>query len=200
LADLEQLIARIQQAWQAMNMRVDALATATADAQKAASAAKDAASGAAQTVLPAPPTIDAPTNSQPADTIGSAIEKVAEPWISAKLAAFLVSVGVPGGIAGVAAGAVVWLVMRRARQRLQGELDRVKDTSADAAAPGGDSADSAVRHHNQYVAYETSALDKAWAAAHAHVGERYPGAVPYLKLVEGVKDQLISGNNDPQLS
>ncbi len=139
-----------------------------------------------------------PTNSQPADTIGDAIEKVAEPWISAKLAALLVSVGVPGGIAGAAAGAVVRLVMRRGRQRLQGELDRVKGTGT--APPGGDSADAAVRHHNQYVAYETSALDKAWAAAHAHVGERYSGAVPYLKLVEGVKDQLISGNNDPQLS
>ncbi len=183
-----------------MNTRVDALATATADAQKAASAAKDVAEGATQAAPPAPPTIDVPANSQPADTIGNAIEKVAEPWISAKLAALLVSVGVPGGIAGAAAGAVVWLVMRRGRQRLQGELDRIKGTGASAAAPSGDSADAAVRHHNQYVAYETSALDKAWAAAHAHVGERYPGAVPYLKLVEGVKDQLISGNNDPQLS
>ena len=40
-------------------------------------------------------------------------------------------------------------------------------------------------------------LDKAWAAAHARVGEKYPGAVPYLKIVEGVKDQLLSGNDRP---
>jgi hypothetical protein len=43
-------------------------------------------------------------------------------------------------------------------------------------------------------------LDKAWATAHARVGERYPGAVPYLKIVEGIKDQLLSGSDEAQIA
>ena len=56
------------------------------------------------------------------------------------------------------------------------------------------------RHHNQYVPYELTTLDKAWASAHAHVGEKYPGAIPYLKMVEGVKDQLLSGSKSSEVS
>jgi hypothetical protein len=117
----------------------------------------------------------------------------------------------------MAAGAAVWLVMRRAKAGLQSELDRLKSQASAAAnslAPGPSSSPSQApsggaaaaepavveRHHNQYVAYETNALDKAWAAAHAHVGEKYPGAVPYLKMAEGVKDQLLSGNDEPRTS
>ncbi len=146
-----------------------------------------------------------------------AIAQAAEPWISSKFSALLVSFGVPSGVAGAAAGAAVWLLMRGGKARLQAELDRLKATAgtsgapptvigtattSGAAPPASTTAppaapDPAVveRHHNQYVPYEASTIDKAWAAAHAHVGEKYPGAVPYLKMIEGVKDQLLSGND-----
>jgi hypothetical protein len=195
LANLEQLVSRLHQGWQGLSAKLDQLNAAAAEARKKAEAT-------------APPPLELPTGGGPTAPDAGPLETVVEPWVSSHLAALLISWGVPGGIAGVAAGAVVWLVMRRAKGRLQAELDRRKpgdaDLSSSADPSSGDPspADPAVveRHHNQYVAYETTALDKAWAAAHAHVGERYPGAVPYLKLVEGVKDQLISGNNDPQLS
>jgi hypothetical protein len=89
---------------------------------------------------------------------------------------------------------------------LQAQLARLKarlgtaSGSSSSSADGGGSAelpsDPAVieRHHNQYVPYEVSTLDRAWASAHARIGEKYPGAVPYLKMAEGVKDQLLSGN------
>ncbi len=82
----------------------------------------------------------------------------------------------PGGIAGVAAGAVVYLVMRRGKARLQQQLDRLQaalphDPAAGQTA-GSPATETAVeRHHNRYVPYEVTQLDKAWAAAHAHVGE-----------------------------
>jgi hypothetical protein len=131
-----------------------------------------------------------------------AVEAAARPWLSAKLTAVLISLGVPGGIAGLAAGAAVWLVMRRGKKRLQARLDRLERGRTEAVPDATLQLQPAVveRHHNQYVPYEATLLDKAWSAAHAHVGERYPGAVPYLKLVEGVKDQLISGETNPDLS
>ncbi|MBI3836420.1 MAG: trypsin-like peptidase domain-containing protein [Planctomycetia bacterium] len=200
LAKLEQLVSRINQTWQALNTKIDALAAATQSARQASKAKDDS--------LPlGPPKLDLPPGM---DSIGQSpdpLARVAQPWLSAGLAALLISLGVPGGIAGVAAGAVVWLVMRRAKKRLQDELDRLKGRSgsastATASSDGRTAEQSAIveRHHNQYVAYEATVLDKAWAAAHAHVGEKYPGAVPYLKIAEGVKDQLLSGNNEPQSS
>ncbi len=133
-----------------------------------------------------------------------AITSAAGPWLAEKLTTLLVSFGIPGGMAGALGAAIVWLVMRRGKQRLQAELERLKpdrsepaDTSS--AAPAADAA-VVERHHNRYVPYEATALDKAWASAHARVGEKYPGAVPYLKIVEGVKDQLLSGIDEPQIS
>jgi hypothetical protein len=161
------------------------------------------------------PTVTPPTGQEPrqADTqspaaddgLGrgmDAVEAAARPWLSAKLTAVLISLGVPGGIAGLAAGAAVWLVMRRGKKRLQARLDRLERGRTEAVPDATLQLQPAVveRHHNQYVPYEATLLDKAWSAAHAHVGERYPGAVPYLKLVEGVKDQLISGETNPDLS
>jgi hypothetical protein len=135
-----------------------------------------------------------------ADAIGNA----ARPWLSARLAALLVSFGVPGGIAGVAAGAIVYLAMRRGRKRLAAEIERLKRAGASApAAPVSDAHETSgvvERHHNRYVPYELTVLDKAWASAHAHVGEKYPGAIPYLKMVEGVKDQLLSGTSESPAS
>ncbi len=200
LAKLEQLVSRINQTWQALNTKIDALAAAAESARQASLAKGDSPPLG-------PPKLDLPPGMESIGQGADPLAQVAEPWLSAKVAALLISLGVPGGMAGVAAGAAVWLVMRRAKKRLQDELDRLKGQSTSAAAAtapadGGTTDQSAVveRHHTQYVAYETNALDKAWAAAHAHVGEKYPGAVPYLKLVEGVKDQLLSGNNEPQSS
>ncbi len=153
-----------------------------------------------------PSTIEPPAKTDPIGRAADSLGNVAEPWISARLTALLISLGVPGGIAGVAAGATVWLVMRRGKKRLQAQLNRLKagaNASSSAAPAGsGDQRDPPTieRHHNRYVAYEVTALDKAWAAAHAHVGEKYPGAVPYLKIAEGVKDQLLAGSTDPQVS
>lgn len=128
------------------------------------------------------------------------LEKIARPWLAAKLVGLLVSFGVPGGIAGVAGGAIVWMVMRRGKKKLHAELNRLRILRGEPAKSSTGEAETVVeRHHNQYVPYEASTLDKAWAAAHARVGERYPGAVPYLKIVEGVKDQLLSGNDEPQV-
>lgn len=131
-----------------------------------------------------------------------AVEAVARPWLSARLTAILVSLGVPGGLAGMAAGVAVWLVMRRGKKRLQARLDALQRGTSLATSGATPELEPAVveRHHNQFVPYEVTAHDKAWSAAHAHVGERYPGAVPYLKLVEGVKDQLLSGETTSQLS
>jgi hypothetical protein len=141
-----------------------------------------------------------------ADALGSA----AQPWLSAKLAALLISVGVPGGIAGVAGGAIVWIAMRRGKKKLRSQLDRLQNrttttSDTDYTTEKIEQSEPAqqriiARHHNRYVAYEAGSIDKAWAAAHARVGEKYPGAVPYLKIVEGVKDQLLSGIEEPQLS
>jgi hypothetical protein len=145
---------------------------------------------------PAAPEVELPPEADPVAGPGP-LERAAAAWLAARLAAVLVSLGLPGGVAGVAGGAIVWLVMRRGRRRLQDELARLR------AGRGGDTdgAPSVVeRHHNRYVPFEVRVLDKAWAAAHARVGEKYPGAVPYLKIVEGVKDQLLSGNDEPQIS
>ncbi len=199
LANIEQLISRLNSAWPALSAKIDALAGDLARAQNHADASGDSTAEAPPSSSDTPPQVALPPG---VDAIGAA----AEPWISAKLAALLISLGVPGGAAGVAAAGVVCWIMRRVRKRLQDHLDRTRPqgaggssgaTPADAA-----SADPAVveRHHNQYVAYEVSALDKAWAAAHAHVGEKFPGAVPYLKIAEGVKDQLLSGNKDAPVS
>jgi len=136
------------------------------------------------------------------DRGADAVEAITRPWLSAKLTALLISLGVPGGVAGVVAAAVVWLVMRRGKKRLQARLDRLERGALLATTDVASDLEPAIveRHHNQFVPYEVTSHDKAWSAAHAHVGERYPGAVPYLKLVEGVKDQLLSGEKNPQLS
>ncbi len=162
--------------------------------------------------VPSPPTapkasrppIEPPAPSDPLDNAVDALGAAAEPWLSAKVTALLVAIGLPGGVAAVAGGAIVWLVTRRGKKQLQSELDRVRArlSSLGGAAEETDAAQPPVveRHHNRYVPYEASLLDKAWAAAHARVGEKYPGAVPYLKIVEGVKDQLLSGIEEPQVS
>lgn len=146
------------------------------------------------------------TASPTAGAAADSLEALAKPWLTARLAALLIAVGVPAGAAGLVSASAVWLVMRRGRRRLEERLKQagVAQTtiSSAAAASPASGRDSQVieRHHNRYVPYELSELDKAWAAAHAHVGEKYPGAVPYLKIAEGVKEQLLSGIKDPQVS
>jgi len=199
LANLEQLISRLNSAWPALSAKLDALASAVEGAQAAANSGGDSASGSSPSSPDRPPQIELPPG---LDAIGGAagsIGAAAEPWISARLAALLISLGVPGGAAGIVAAAVVWWVMRRGRKRLQDQLDRLQTHGASSPAAEADPP-MVERHHNRYVAYEVTALDKAWAAAHAHVGEKFPGAVPYLKIAEGVKDQLLSGNHDAPVS
>ena len=150
---------------------------------------------------PRPPLVELPKGLEPIGGAADALGTAAEPWLAAKAAAVLISFGVPGGIAGVAGGAIVWLVMRRAKKKLRAELDRLKIRMGEPTSENPESSTAVVeRHHNRFVPYELSLLDKAWSAAHARVGERYPGAVPYLKIVEGVKDQLLSGNDEPPLT
>jgi len=50
-----------------------------------------------------------------------------------------------------------------------------------------------VTQNNQFVPYETSTVDAAWSQAHSIVGAKYPGAIPYLNIVQGLKNQLLSG-------
>jgi hypothetical protein len=152
-----------------------------------------------QAQKPSPPIVELPPGLAPIGPSPGPLETTAGPWLAGKLAAILISFGVPGGIAGVAGGAIVWLVMRRGKKRLRAELARMK---AALSEPAGDAepAQLVERHHNHYVPYEASVLDKAWATAHAKVGERYPGAVPYLKIVEGIKDQLLSGASEAQVA
>ncbi len=152
-----------------------------------------------------------PADADPLAKAADAVTDAAAPWLTAKLTGLLVSLGVPGGIAGVAGGGLVWLVMRRGKKQLRAEIDRLK-ARAEQVPPNSPASDSTgvlasstagsvvERHHNRYVAYEAGSVDKAWAAAHARVGEKYPGAVPYLKIVEGVKDQLLSGIEEPLIS
>ncbi len=154
---------------------------------------------------PKPPVVELPENLEPIGRAADSLANAAEPWISARLAAWLISIGVPGGVAGVAAGAAVWLVMRRGKKRLESRLSRLQDRlggapADESVAPQTIEPQMIERHHNRYVAYEVTALDKAWAAAHAQVGEKYPGAVPYLKIAESVKEQLLAGNSDSQPS
>jgi hypothetical protein len=143
-----------------------------------------------------------PPGADPLPQSPSPLEEIAKPWLAAKLAGLLVAFGLPGGIAGVGGAAAAWLVMRRGKKKLAAELNRLKarvgESTADASAP----APSTVveRHHNRFVPFEVTELDKAWSAAHARVGERYPGAVPYLKIVESVKNQLLSGSEEHELS
>jgi hypothetical protein len=175
-------------------------------------------SAAPDRLQPVPPRIVRPVRPRreknspapgPLDKAADAIGKAAEPWLAAKATALLVSFGLPGGVAAFAGGTIVWFVMRRGKKKLHAELARLQGRSATANDPAataaageaGDSAKKVVeRHFNRYVPYEASTLDKAWAAAHARVGEKYPGAIPYLKIVEGVKDQLLSGIEEPQLN
>ncbi|HEX3725611.1 MAG TPA: serine protease [Pirellulales bacterium] len=201
LNKIERAMANIYKAWQALNTKVDGLVAAAEQASQAAAAGQGGEPSPSQSApinLPA----DLDAIGRDADSLATA----AKPWLSARLTALLVSFGIPGGIAGVAAGTVVYFVMRRGRAAISAELERIKGGAAALpTAPPTSPPQPAVveRHHTQYVAYEATALDKAWAAAHAHVGEKYPGAVPYLKMVEGVKDQLLSGNkgsSDPQVS
>jgi hypothetical protein len=142
-----------------------------------------------------------PPGADPRPVSPSPAEELARPWLAAKLTALLVAFGLPGGVAGVGGAALAWLVMRRGKKRLQTELNRLKarlgETTGDA--PSGD-AGVVERHHNRFVPYEVTELDKAWSAAHARVGEKYPGAVPYLKIVESVKDQLLSGIEEREIS
>jgi hypothetical protein len=153
-----------------------------------------------------PPVVQLPPGLKPIGRAADSLAEAAEPWISARLAAWLISIGVPGGISGVAAGAAVWLAMRRGKRRLQSQLSRLQSrvsvapTDAVQTATLPAETQTIERHHNRYVAYEVTALDKAWAAAHAQVGEKYPGAVPYLKIAESVKEQLLAGNHDSQPS
>jgi hypothetical protein len=188
LARLEGLVARLHGTWQGLSRRVDRLTDAVKSVKESLGSVKGAAN-------PALPDAEPRENSSPLDPIAEA----ARPWLSARLTTVLISLGVPGGIAGVAAGAAVYLVMRRGKRRLRERLD----TMTHSAAP--DSTESpekqaVVRHHNRYVPFEVTAMDKAWASAHAHIGEKYPGSVPYLKMAEGVKDQLLSGISDPSIS
>jgi hypothetical protein len=195
LARLEGLVAKLHDAWQGLSTRVERLG----DAVKSV---KDSVAGAARNGHAAPPNVERPLDVKPLDPIAEAVK----PWLSAKLATVLISLGVPGGIAGVAAGAAVYFAMRRGKRRLQARLDalsrksRDKNSVPEQPLSESTSNQSVVRHHNRYVPFEVTALDKAWAAAHAHIGEKYPGAVPYLKMAEGVKDQLLSGTNDPTIS
>jgi hypothetical protein len=195
LVRLEGLVARLHEAWQKLSAKIDGLAAAVKSVRQAR---PDADANASRQ-----PSQNAPGGDlDPLDPLARA----AKPWLSGKVAAILVSLGVPGGIAGVAAGAIVYLAMRRGKRRLQAQLDRLKGrlsgaTGDIATTDAPDAADPAViRHHNRYVPFEVTELDKAWAAAHAHIGEKYPGAVPYLKMAEGVKDQLLSGNDHPTIS
>ena len=102
-----------------------------------------------------PPAVELPPG---ADAIGrdaDAIAAAARPWLSARCDGLLVSLGIPGGAAGVAAGAIVYFVMRRGKQRLQAEMKRLQPAGPAAASsssdPAGDTASAAVveRHHNR---------------------------------------------------
>ena len=109
------------------------------------------------------------------------------------------SLGVPGGIAGVAAVAVVWLVMRRAKQRLQAEVAWLKGSAMSGTSTSNDESTSTasstpqVIHQNRYVPFENNVLDKAWADAHAILVEKYPGFRPALEAAERLKNQLLAG-------
>jgi hypothetical protein len=192
LARLEQVVEQLRASWQSLNTKVEGLVSLVQSIRAAPPAPGD--SGLS------PPKHELPPGMDP---IGP-IEDAARPWLSGKVAALLISLGLPAGIAGVAGGAIVYLAMRRGRRRLQAQVARLRTRLGTAVAAGNPAdlsisaepfGDPAVieRHHNRYVPYEVSTLDRAWAAAHARIGEKYPGAVPYLKMAEGVKDQLLSG-------
>ena len=153
---------------------------------------------------PKPPVVERPPEVGPLGDAADAVGKAAQPWLSAKLTTVLIAIGVPGGIAGVAGGLIVWLAMRRGKRRLHDRLARLRAVGEPTGEePGSDPETQPAtveRHHNRYVPYELSRLDKAWSTAHARVSEKYPGAVPYLKIVEGVKDQLLSGSDEAELS
>jgi len=56
-----------------------------------------------------------------------------------------------------------------------------------------------VLHHNQYVPYQNNTADAAWAKAHSIVGAKYPGAIPYLNMIQGLKDQILSGADSSEV-
>jgi hypothetical protein len=153
--------------------------------------------------LPEPrsPEVDLPPGADPRPRV-SPLEEAARPWLAAKLTALLVAFGLPGGIAGIGGAAAAWFVMRRGRKRLEAEIGRLRarlGETTSGLATGATSDKAVERHHNRFVPYEVGELDKAWSAAHARVGEKYPGAVPYLKIVESVKEQLLSGVAEHEL-
>ena len=180
LAKLEGLVAHLHERWQGVSTKIDRLAAALRGLREAIPRQDDA--------------------SEPSEDPLDAIAEHARPALSARLTAILVSFGLPGGLAAVVAGVAVYFVMRRGKRRLQSKLDQLKGEVIGTGEPDRSSNDATdqtiVRHHNRYVPYELRVLDKAWSRAHAHIGEKYPGAVPYLKMAEGVKDQLLSGEDD----
>lgn len=199
--ELNRLAQSVREMNEALSAKVDGLA---ANVAVSLPAPRDSSVGEhPNDDTPSPP---ATADADSADAALDNLARAAEPWLSAKVAGWLVAFGVPGGLAGVAAGGIVWLVMRRSKRGLQGELSRLRAARSNAVATAGSEGDPTEqsgpveRHHNRYVPYEVTALDRAWAAAHAQVGEKYPGAVPYLKMVEGVKDQLLAGSSESQPS
>ena len=174
IAELRRIVANLQQSWHSISAKLDVVVAALQNKQPPRGEPNSA---------PRLPHVEMPPGTEPIGEQAGALAEAAGPWLVARLTALLVSFGVPGGVAGMAAGGVVYLVMRRGRARLQAQLERLNRAgSADSSsvrAPA-DESDRAIveRHHNRYVPYEVSELDRAWASAHAHVGEKYPGAIP----------------------
>ena len=42
-------------------------------------------------------------------------------------------------------------------------------------------------------------IDMALAKAHSIVGAKYPGAIPYLNMIQGLKDQILSGADSSEV-
>lgn len=184
-----------------MQARIDELlAKLKAANEAAAQAATDAAA----------PVINTPA--------APAIEHVAEHAGQAWLTTLLVGLGLPAGPAGVAAGLAAtaaigglgyWIRARAGRQPAStprahhrqvreamstGPADstlQATRTIRDPAPPAPLSIEE--RHHNHFVEVPDSTTDEAWARAHQIYGERYPGAVPHLRSVERLKEQILKG-------
>lgn len=117
--------------------------------------------------------------------------------ISAVLAA--AGISIPGG------SLATWLIMRGGKKVLQDQIDSLKQQigggpaslrTPPAAAPQVTSAAIAppqTIHHNSYVPFENNIGEWAWAEAHRMLGEKYPGMVNHLRMIQQARDQILAG-------
>ncbi len=128
----------------------------------------------------------------------SALESVLSHRAATALTGALVSFGVPAGLAGVAAGGAVWLVMRRGKRRLQEKLAKrgARRASPQVAVPHAAAVDRA-RLEIARVPVTDHAFNRLVAALRAELAWN-PEALPVVTRIWSLYDQSAASAAEKQ--